>query len=68
MPNMKDLELCNERRELSKLEGVNSFGMKAEVREDGSFGMKAEVREDGLCYFEDGRIIDPSQIIDDVEL
>ena len=29
------------------------------------FGMKAEIRQDGLCYFEDGIVIDPSQLIDE---
>jgi hypothetical protein len=28
------------------------------------FGMKAEIKENGLCYFEDGKISDPSQPID----
>ena len=32
------------------------------------YGMKAEINNDGLCYFEDGRIIDPSQMIDDAVL
>lgn len=31
------------------------------------YGMKAEIKQDGLCYFEDGRVIDPSKIIDDLE-
>lgn len=32
------------------------------------FGMKAEIKQDGLCYFEDGRVINPSQTIDDAVL
>ena len=26
------------------------------------YGMKAEIKEDGLCYLDDGTIIDPSQL------
>lgn len=32
------------------------------------FGMKGEIRKDGLCYFEDGRIVDPSKPIKDAVL
>jgi len=39
-------------------------------REDANkwFGMKAEFKQDGLCYLEDGRVIDPNQVISDAVL
>lgn len=53
----------------SKISDAYPYHRERSKREDiNYFGIKAEIRQDGLCYFEDGRIIDLSQIIDDAVL
>jgi hypothetical protein len=50
-------------------EFFESYQPERSKREDiNYYGMKAEIKEDGLCYLEDGKIIDPSQLIDDAVL
>lgn len=58
--------LCSECYELCKQHHQPERSKREDC--DKYFGMKAEFKSDGLCYFEDGKILDPNQPIADAVL